>query len=50
MAFWSVIHSVYVVLAIVTVAFKLVSQPAAEGDCVSCYTVYDYDMEFSDEE
>ena len=50
MAFWSVIHGVFVVLAIETVVFKPVSQPASEGDCVSCYTVHDYDMEFLDEE
>ena len=50
MAFWSVIHGVFVVLAIATVVFKPVSQPAAEEDYVNCYTVHDYDMEFSDEE
>ncbi|PON97970.1 hypothetical protein TorRG33x02_062850 [Trema orientale] len=49
MALWSVIHGIFVALAVATVVFKPISQPVEE-DFVSCYTVHDYEMEFSDED
>lgn len=51
MALWDVIHGVFVAVVLVaTVVFKSVSLPVAEGDCVSSYTVHDYEMELSDED